>query len=312
MLRRTDARARRSKHVQFSPEPLEERKLLTIDFKQGFYAIGDTGGVAIITLTRSDSTTGTANQNTETAQLTVGGGGGTAQPGVDYEPVDTTVTFGPGQTSATVAIPVLSDPGTGTKTLHLSLAQSTDVPRGAAAYLSIMHGPDFTPPSVKSTNLLMNHGRITGFQITFSKPMDVAEATNINNYVVANPQIIHHLRGKKITNGNGIPLASATYDSSTNTVTLVPKGRVRRAAYYEIESTQLAQAINAMNTGSTNIDSLSLMSPITDTSGNALDGNSDGIPDGQLLVFAVAGRAGQKWNSALASTQAANTLLNGG
>lgn len=312
MQRRTDAPARRSKQSQFQLEPLEERKLLTIDFSQGFYAIGDTGGAAIVTLTRSDGTAGTANQNTETAQLTVGGGGGTAQPGVDYEPVNTTVTFAPGQTTATVSIPILSAPGTGTKTLHMSLAQSTDVPRGAAAYLSIMHGPDFTPPTVKSTNLMTNHGRITGFQITFSKPMNVAEATNVSNYVIADPQIIQHSHGKKATNGTGIPLASASYDSSTNTVTLVPQGRVRKAAYYEIESTQLAQAINATNTGSANIASLSLMSPITDTSGNALDSNSDNIPDGQLLVFAVAGRAGQKWNAALASTQATNTLLNNG
>ena len=302
------ARSRRDKTCRLGAELLEDRNLMTVDFSQGFYAIGDRAGVAMITLIRYDGTKGTANQNTEQAQLTVGGG--TASPGVDYQPVSATVTFGPGQTSQTLAIPVLSKPGSGTKVVHLTLAPSTDVPHGAAAYMSIMHGPDTTPPHVASTNLVTKGGLVTGFQITFSKPMDSAQVQDVNNYVVQNPRTTRHVRGSAVTLAGAVPLRSAVYDASTNTVTLIPAGRVRVSQYFEIESSQLSQAMTARSTSTTDVTKLAIMSPVADTSGNALDSNSDGIPDGQLLVFAAPGRLGKKWNSALASQQATNTLTN--
>ncbi|MDR3632304.1 MAG: Calx-beta domain-containing protein [Isosphaeraceae bacterium] len=306
---RTRPHSRRARQVRVGAERLEDRKLLTIDFQQGFYAVGDKAGAAVITLIRSDGTKGTANQTTETADLTVGGG--TATPGVDYEPVSTTVTFGPGQTTQTVVVPILSDPGTGTKIVHMTIAQSSVTPEGSAAYLSIMHGPDNTPPQIRSTNLLTSRGLVTGFQITFSKPMDVAEATNVNNYLVDNPKALRRVSGTSVTTATPIAIQSASYNASTNTVTLVPAGRVRKAPYFELESTQLAQAMNAINGSTTaNVPALSLMSPITDTAGNALDSNSDGIPDGQLLVFVAAGRLGKKLNNEMASIQATNTLAN--
>jgi hypothetical protein len=294
----------------FSPaaECLEDRKLMTIDFKQGFYAVSDKSSAVLITLVRNDGTQGTANQDTEQAQLTVGGG--TATAGVDYEPVNATVTFGPGQTSQTIAIPIMSHPGAGTKVVHLTLAPSADVPHGAAAFLSIMHGPDLTPPQVASTNLLTKGAFVTGFQIKFNKPMDPTAVQDVSNYAVQNPKTVRHARGAAVTTAAAIPLQSANYDPATNTVTLVPAGHVRKSRYFEIESSQLAEAMNALNgAASGDVTGLAIMSPITDTSGNALDSNADGIPDGQLLVFAAAGRLGQKWNSELAKVQTNNMLL---
>lgn len=302
------SRARRTKSCPLGAEALEDRKLMTVDFQQGFYAVGDKAGAALVTLIRWDGATkGVANQQNEQATLTVSGG--TATSGVDYQPVHATVTFAPGQTSQTIAIPVLSDPGAGTKVVHLTLAPSADVPRGAAAYLSIQHGPDTTPPHVSATNLLTKGPFVTGFQITFNKPMDPAQVQNVDNYVVQDPKTTRHTRGNTVTTASAIPLQSASYDANTNTVTLVPADRVRRSPYYEIESKQLAESMSALaSTSLTDVTGLQIMSPITDTSGNALDSNTDGIPDGQLLVFAAAGRLGKKWNSALANQQAANTL----
>lgn len=306
---RTRPHSRRARQVQLGTEQLEDRKLMTIDFQQGFYAVNDNAGVALITLVRSDGSKGTANQTTEHAQLSVGGG--TATPGVDYQPVSMTVTFAPGQATQTVGIPILPKSGTGTKTIHLTIAPSSTTPQGSAAYLSIMHGPDRTAPHVASTNLLTSRGLVTGFQITFSEPMDPAQAQNVNNYLVSNPRTVRRPRGGGITTSDSIPLQSATYDSSTNTVTLVPAGRVRKAPYFELESTQLAEAMNALNGSTTpDVTKLSLMSPITDAAGNALDSNADGIPDGQLLLFAASGRMGKKFNNELASIQASNTLAN--
>lgn len=306
---RTRPHSRRARQVRLGTEQLEDRKLLTIDFQQGFYAVNDNAGVALITLVRSDGAKGTANQTTEQAQLSVGGGNAT--PGVDYEPVNMTVTFGPGQTTQTVGIPILPKSGTGTKIVHMTIDPSSTTPQGSAAYLSILHGPDRTAPHVQGTNLLTKRGLVTGFQITFNEPMDPTQAQNVNNYLVSNPRTTRHTKGGGITTSSSIPLQSATYDATTNTVTLVPAGRVRKAPYFELESTQLAQAMNALNGSTTpDVTKLSLMSPITDTSGNAIDSNLDGIPDGQLLLFAAAGRMGKKFNSELASIQATNTLTN--
>lgn len=282
---------------------------MTIDFQQGFYSVNDNTGVALITLVRSDGSKGTANQSTEQAQLTVGGGN--AKAGVDYQPVSMTVTFGPGQTTQTVGIPILPAAGTGTKIVHMTIDPSSTTPQGSAAYLSILHGPDRTSPHVVSTSLLTSRGLVTGFQITFSEPMDPGQVQDVNNYVVSDPRTTHRARGSNIATSPGITLKSASYDASTNTVTLVPAGRVRKAPYFELESPELAQAMNALNGSSTtDVTKLSLMSPVTDASGNALDSNLDGIPDGQLLLFVAAGRMGKKFNSELASIQANNTLAN--
>jgi Calx-beta domain/Bacterial Ig-like domain (group 3) len=63
----------------------------------------DEGQTAQLTLTRTGDTTGTTTVNVATST------GGTATPGVDFEPVNTNVTFMPGATEATVPVRIRPD-----------------------------------------------------------------------------------------------------------------------------------------------------------------------------------------------------------
>jgi uncharacterized delta-60 repeat protein/uncharacterized repeat protein (TIGR01451 family) len=76
-----------------------------ISFASATYARNENAidGVATITLVRSGSTVGTASVGFRTQA------GGTATPGADYTPVDTTVTFNPGETVKNVTIPIIND-----------------------------------------------------------------------------------------------------------------------------------------------------------------------------------------------------------
>ncbi len=293
-------RTRRSTGLSFELESLEARQLLSIDFSHPFYATPDTTGSATITLVRNDGKS--APTGTESGQLSVSGG--SATPGVDYQPVNETVTFGPGQTSLSVTIPILSVPNGGTKTVHLTIAPSASTPTGAAAYLSIQHGPDTSAPQIINTQMQTKGRLVTGFVITFNKPMDPASVENTSNYIVEDSRTIRRVKGTMAKTAASIPLTSANYNAATNSVTLVPAIRIRRSPFYEVLSPEYANAMFALAQSTPNVTTLNLMSPITDTSGNAIDSNGDGVPDGQLLTVVATGALGRKFNSQLGASAA--------
>src|SRR5262249_27794454 len=89
-----------------------------ISFSAPTYSINEdtTIGGANIQILRAGTTNGTA---TVTFMTTTNG---TAVPGVNYTPVSNTVVFVPGQTSATMQVPVIHDPSvSGDKTVGLLL-----------------------------------------------------------------------------------------------------------------------------------------------------------------------------------------------
>ncbi len=106
-------------------------------------------------------------------------------------------------------------------------------------------------PKVTNLQRFGFHMQQTTFVITFNEALNASTAENVNNYTLI-----------PIVNGNAgspIPLASAAYDATNNTVTLSPVNRVYLYAEYRLK-------VNGTSP-----------SGLTDTSGNFLAGQT-GMP----------------------------------
>jgi hypothetical protein len=117
---------------------------------------------------------------------------------------------------------------------------------------------------------LLRHGNtVTGLVMTFSKPLDPATAQDLGNYAVI-PQ------GPGAGDG---AVTAAVYDAARDSVTLILAQPVTirprqglAAGFAEFVVEDPSGANGGYATG------------ITDTSGQALDSNGDGLPDGRLLA----------------------------
>lgn len=157
--------------------------------------------------------------NTTPAQsLYLSIGGGDATPGVDYTPASQVVNFAAGQNSQSVQVPIL--PGTaaeGTKYVELSLATTPGGQPVANAYLEVTHNSDTIPPTVVSSKVLTHGSYITGFVLTFSKPMDPGPVSDVSNYAIDDPRSMKmSRRSHQQYASRTIRLKSAIYDPSAH------------------------------------------------------------------------------------------------
>ncbi len=154
--------------------------------------------------------------------------------GVNVGAVDQMVTFPEGQSQATLSVPILAgapNPGEVDVTLTATpVNPPTPITNTGPLVLRILASDASIPPTITT-----EQGTHQGIVLTFSKPMDPAGASNVNNYAV---------RSSRITGGpwgpfglpifgyhfyhssESVPLRAAVYDPATNSVTLIPKGRL--------------------------------------------------------------------------------------
>jgi hypothetical protein len=84
---------------------------------------------------------------TQTVTVPVTTAGGTAAPGVDFQPVNTVLTFTPGVATQTVAVPVLADPAAdGDETFTVNLGTPTNATLAQATGIGTIHDVN-APPS---------------------------------------------------------------------------------------------------------------------------------------------------------------------
>jgi hypothetical protein len=99
--------------------------------------------------------------------------------GVNVGAVDQTVTFADGQIDAAVTVPILSGaPNPGEVDVNLtisSVAGSPQIMTTGPLELRILASDANVPPQVVSTQ-----GKPHGIVLTFSKPMNPVEASNVN------------------------------------------------------------------------------------------------------------------------------------
>src|SRR6516225_8721705 len=126
---RTLRNSRRSRRPQLLGEHLETRGLLSVGFPTGITTVSDQAGFATISLANTPDNYATMNPTPPATQAYLSFGAGTAVPGVDYTPVNQTVSFAAGQNTTTVQVPVLpGNPSEGSRIVELDLSPAPGAP----------------------------------------------------------------------------------------------------------------------------------------------------------------------------------------
>jgi hypothetical protein len=156
--------------------------------------------------------------------------------GVNVGAVHQTVTFDWNTPDAPVTVPILAGaPNPGEVDVTLTITPIDPPPNlkiGGPLHLRILASEDMLPPEIVSAQ-----GTPQGIVLTFSKPMDPAGASNVNDYAVhAMSSSWGGIGGYSFSSffGNhssgpsqpSVRLQSAQYDPATRTVTLVPKRKL--------------------------------------------------------------------------------------
>ena len=240
-------------------EPLEHRALLSgstafqhvgIDVPSAY--ISQQADQLTVTLVRSSgggnsSSLGPLTVNFSAMEGSLGTGGVDVTSDVvppQFTPVNQPVTFPRGVTSETVVVPIHSGaPNPGTVPMHLSVTSSSSSSRQVrrsdlTVYLA--SSPEAVPPTITGVQRVAG-----GIAVTFSKPMDPSTVQNIHNYALkfspAQQFSLADLTGvgliETLNNAKQpIALRRATYNASTNTVTLVANEQLGANGSYTISN----------------------------------------------------------------------------
>jgi hypothetical protein len=179
------------------------------------------------------------------ASLDQPGSGTTEAASPIFAPFHESVTFPAGASTETVTVPIISSaPAAGPVTIYLSASSSSGVP-DANGIVELYSSPDATPPTITSVQLVAQGRRAPAVVLGFSKPMAPATVEDIRNYrILSRPKMIHRTgflfglfggssQSKVI---HSFPIAAATYDPSSSTVTLTLKRPANASSLYEITS----------------------------------------------------------------------------
>jgi hypothetical protein len=148
-----------------------------------------------------------------------------AQPGVQYQPVDETITFPPGVTSEPVTIPIVAG-ATNPGMLSFEVtATQLGVRAGATEDVFLAQNINAPVPRIDDVHIVLSGGRVSGFVLHFSLPMDPASVQNGKAYSLQDNTVHVHSGGLfgpsgGIVYNTVVRVKRATYDPSTNTVDL--------------------------------------------------------------------------------------------
>jgi hypothetical protein len=236
--------------------------------------VGQQDGVATVVLMR--------NENIGRLQVRVATDPSSPAVGVNVGAVDQTVTFANGQVDAAVTVPIISgatNPGEVDVNLTISSVDgSRPIVNTPPLELRIVASDATVPPRIVSTE-----GKAHGIVLTFSKPMNPVEASNVNNYMVSwnsthfkydSLGLFSLLVPGAWSNGStsssgSVRLKSAQYDPATNSVTLIlPK---RNLTYSGTTGINVSQGNPAKTSGQPGQQS-NLGQGLTDLEGNPIGG----------------------------------------
>ena len=195
--------------------------------------------------------------------------GGDAEPGVQYLPVDQTLTFAPGETSKTVVIPILDDgvPG-GDRSFSVILRDPTtgeDLGPQAAVSVVIRNTNPLPMVGLAGVRTVLDRRKsLTQVVISLSGAVDPTQATRIATYRLAIAG-----RGGSFTARKGVKilkLRSATYDPATHSVTVTLAKPLKLKKPVQLRIAGLAP------------------SGLSDAYGRLIDGDRDGQPGGDAVA----------------------------
>ncbi|MDR3634200.1 MAG: Calx-beta domain-containing protein [Isosphaeraceae bacterium] len=201
----------------------------TFDFLAQTYTANNNAGFAAVTVVRTDGLQGDVKVQYSTTS-------GTAKPGLDYTVTSGTLDFPDGVSTQTFYVPVLpyaynrGDVAVGL-VLSSPLGGAVLGPQYGALLNVHVLNPDVTPPTVTNIAWYGVGQSSSDIVVDFSKPMDAASVSNVNNYQLVNT-------GKDTIYGtkddSRVAIASATYNSADNSVVLVPASPLRSNAFYHL------------------------------------------------------------------------------
>ncbi len=222
--------------------------------------IPENAGPARFRISRTGSTFGASS--VQYATIDAG-----ARAGVDYVSVSGTVTFAAGEVEKELLVPLIDNntvdkPSRDFQLIIVDPAVTTSHFRSAAVSILDNDDPGIPPTVAPRVGLLRSRARrpVEGFILSFSTDLNPGHAQNPASYTVQS--VIGHRRVRY----RSIPIASATYDVETRTVTL------RR-----VNNTQIRWPIRITVNGTTSLAILGL-------NGLVLDGNRDGQPGGDAIL----------------------------
>jgi hypothetical protein len=147
--------------------------------------------------------------------------------------------------------------------------------------------------SVQIVTIKVGHKKVKEIVIDFSGPLDSGSADSLGNY-----QLTSAGRGNKFgaKGSKPVALASASYNSASDSVTLIARGKL-----------VLSKPLQLRVSGSA----------LEDARGRPIDGNGDGQPGGDALAMltargATVTSAVPAWKTVLLSVQVVDDLLAAG
>lgn len=201
----------------------------TLAFASAVVTVPETAGVAYLPVVRTGGARGAVSVRYRTAA-------GSATAGVNYQETSGVLTFQPGQTTATIAVPVLPFAhNRGDVSVAVILEDATDgatLGPATTASLTIRDvDPDVTPPGVGRLWLLGPSNAIGGLAFTLTEPADPASALDARAYA------LYDLGANGIYgDGDDTPIAAQPpgYDAATRTVYLTPTAFLPLGRHYAV------------------------------------------------------------------------------
>jgi hypothetical protein len=141
-----------------------------IQFSAATYSVGESGGSATITLTRTGGSTGAVS-------VTVATSNGTATAGADYTAVSTVVNFAAGATSATATVPILGDSVfEGNETVNLTLSAPTGGATLGTQTTAVLTITDDPAPTFSINDVTVTEGNAGTVSAVFTVTLSGATA----------------------------------------------------------------------------------------------------------------------------------------
>lgn len=166
--------------------------------------------------------------------------GGDAVAGTHYQSVQQIVTFQPGEAAKTVSVPILpgaSEPGE--ERVGLLLGQGPPAAGLRMATVTIVDRDDVDRPRIIKARQIIQRGGITGFELTFSEPLDPVAASDRRNFGLKGfdstaDEIRDLILFASAPDEKAFPLRLARHDPASNTVTLIPTRPLKLSGSYEV------------------------------------------------------------------------------
>ena len=189
------------------PVPVIAADPETVQFASPAYLATETGGAAVVVLTRTGSTAGTATVDYATSDET-------ASAGTNYSAESGTVTFDDGQATTTITIPVADDHiADGGKTFLIDLTNPTSASLGAVTHAVVTIADSDTAGEIEFANAAFNVDRALG-----SASLDVTRLGGSQGTVTVE---------YRVTGGTAVPLVTTPngdvdYEDNFGVVTFAP------------------------------------------------------------------------------------------